>query len=295
MRFDDINLELIRCFTTVAECQSFTAAGERLHKSQSAISLRLKKLEELLGHQLLVRNSRSVELSEDGKRFFPYAMRLLHLNEEAISALQGAEINGTLRLGIVEYFAGHRLPGLIKELHRKFPAVDFKITMALSSELFRALDANELDVIIAKADHSRMDGATILEEKLHWVHCLDDFDTENLDTEHLDSTTPLPLCLMPAPCIYRQHTLTALKEAKRTYNEVITSGSVLGLQAAIRAGLGIGVIGSSCLQPDMKILDQEHTMPKLPSVTICLFGPEREKSRLIEPVIQHLQGKVICA
>ncbi len=300
MRFDDINLELIRCFVVVAECKSFTEAGQRLHKSQSAISVRMKKLEALLGRQLLDRSSRSVELSSAGELFFPYAMRLLHLNEEAIGALQAPEVAGKLRIGLVEYFAAHRLPGLLVDIQRKFPAVEMQISLGLSSELFRALDANEVDVIIAKEDDSRSGGIPVLDETLHWVHCMEKpplTPQAELEAKQGDSGVPplsaiLPLCLMPAPCIYRHRALKALKDANLGWREVVSSNSVLGLQSVIKAGLGLGVLGASCLLPEMIILNEKDGMPPLSNISLCLFGPDKEKARLIEPVLSHLCGVV---
>lgn len=294
MRFDDINLELIRCFVVVAECRSFTGAGERLHKSQSAISVRMKKLETLLGRQLLNRSSRSVELSSAGELFLPYAMRLLHLNEEAIGVLQAPEIAGKLRIGLVEYFAAHRLPALLVDIQRKFPAVEMQIRLGLSSELFRALDANEVDVIIAKADDSRLGGVPVLDEALHWVHCMEKppvVPQGQSKSKHGESGV-LPLCLMPEPCIYRHRALKSLKGVNIGWREVVSSSSVLGLQSVIKAGLGLGVLGASCILPEMSILSEKDGMPPLSNITLCLFGPYKEKSRLIEPVLSHLCGVV---
>ncbi len=282
MKYDDINLELIRCFTTIAECSSFTEAGERLHKSQSAVSVRIKKLEDILGRQLLNRTSRSVGLSEDGKRFLPYATRLLKLNEEAVSVLQAPEMKGTLRLGVVEYFAAHRLPDLLSEIRRKFPAVDLQVKLALSSDLFKALDANEVDVIIAKTDPSRSGGIPILSEQLNWVHCMDDVDLSG----------SVPLCLMPEPCIYRLHALNALSSVGMQWQEVVSTASVFGLQSAIAAGLGIGAMGTSCVLPEMKRLDVTHGMPPLPQITLSLFGSHKEKTQLAEPVLNYLRVRV---
>ncbi|MFL0803823.1 MAG: LysR family transcriptional regulator [Agarilytica sp.] len=286
MRYDDINLELIRCFTMVAECHSFTEAGERLHKSQSAVSIRIKKLEDILGRQLLQRTSRSVALSDHGERFLPYAMRLLHLNEEAIGALQAPDLSGRLRIGLVEYFAAQRLPGLIAELKRKFPAVELQFTLALSSELFRLLDNSEVDVIIAKDDGSRSGGIAVLEEQMHWVSAV--------QSEHHDysSSDPLPLCLMPEPCVYRHFALQTLDGNMRSWREVVTSGSVLGLQQVILAGLGLGVMGASCVLPEMDVLSPQNGLPPLPKITLSLFGPHKEKSQLIDPIMSHLCHRI---
>ncbi len=286
MRYDDINLELIRCFTTVAECNSFTEAGERLHKSQSAVSIRIKKLEDILGRQLLRRTSRSVALSDHGERFLPYAMRLLHLNEEAIGALQAPDLSGRLRIGLVEYFAAQRIPGLIAELKRKFPSVDLQFRLALSSELFQLLDNSEVDVIIAKDDGSRSGGMAVLEEQMHWVRAVEPKPHSYSNAE------PLPLCLMPEPCIYRHFALQTLDGNMRPWREVVTSGSVLGLQRVILAGLGLGVMGESCVLPEMDVLNSQHGLPSLPKITLSLFGPHKEKSQLIDPVMSHLCNRV---
>ncbi|MFL0800628.1 MAG: LysR family transcriptional regulator [Agarilytica sp.] len=286
MRYDDINLELIRCFTTVAECNSFTEAGERLHKSQSAVSIRIKKLEDILGRQLLRRTSRSVALSDHGERFLPYAMRLLHLNEEAFGALQAPDLSGRLRIGLVEYFAAQRIPGLIAELKRKFPTVDLQFRLALSSDLFQLLDNSEVDVIIAKDDGSRSGGMAVLEEQMHWVRAAEPKPHSYSHSE------PLPLCLMPEPCIYRYFALQALDGNMRPWREVVTSGSVLGLQQVILAGLGLGVMGESCVLPEMEVLSPQEGLPPLPKITLSLFGPHKEKSQLIDPVMSHLCQRV---
>ncbi len=280
MRFDDINLELIRCFVTVAECGSFTEAGERLHKSQSAISVRLKKLEVMLGRELLHRNSRSVALSSHGETFLPYARRLLNLNDEAIGVLQAPEISGQLRIGIVEYFAAHRLPELLAEIRRMYPAVDLQVRLGLSAALFRALDDKAVDVVIAKSDGTRSGGSHILNEPLHWA-CAADYATSALPEV-------LPLCLLPEPCSYRLHALSALQSSQREWREVITCASVLGLQTVISAGLGIGVVGASCLTPDMEVLDGQSGLPALPSIPLALFGPQKAKAQLIEPIVAQL-------
>ncbi len=287
MRYDDINLELIRCFTTVAECQSFTEAGERLHKSQSAVSIRIKKLEDILGRQLLQRTSRSVSLSDHGERFLPYAIRLLHLNEEAVGALQAPDLRGRLRIGLVEYFVAQRLPGLIAELKRKFPAIELHFTLALSAELFQLLDSGEVDVIIAKDDGTRSGGSPVLEEQMHWVRFSGGHQDTFLDAESL------PLCLMPEPCIYRHFALRALDGNIRPWREVVTSRSVLGLQQVILAGLGLGVMGASCVVPGMEVLSSsQYDVPPLPKITLSLFGPHKEKSQLIDPVMSHLCHRV---
>ena len=280
MRFDDINLELIRCFVTVAECGSFTEAGERLHKSQSAISVRLKKLEVMLGRELLHRTSRSVALSPHGETFLPYARRLLNLNDEAIGVLQAPEVSGQLRIGIVEYFAAHRLADLLREIRRMYPAVDLQVRLGLSAALFHALDADEVDVIIAKSDGTRSGGSFIRNEPLHWV-CAADAQDEALPAV-------LPLCLLPEPCTYRLYALQALKSSGHTWREVVSCASVLGLQSVIAAGLGIGVAGASCLTPNMAVLGEESGLPLLPSIPLALFGPQKEKASLIEPILTHL-------
>ena len=196
----DLDIDLIRCFVAVSDAQSFTGAAKRLCRSQSAVSTRVQRLEELLGAELFFRNSRQVRLTAAGEQFLNYAIGLLRLNDEAVGMLGRGNLEGRLRLGIVEYLVPHRLPELLTRIRRLLPKVELSVKVALSEALLHAFDVGELDVVLVKEQETRGSSQLFREEKLHWVA-----------NQHLASPPPLVhLCLLPAPCAFRTAAIAAL-------------------------------------------------------------------------------------
>ena len=281
MQTIDLNIELLRCFLAVTECKSFTAAGARLHRSQSAISVRIQKLEAVLGQQLFERTSRCVKLTRQGEQLLPYAKKLLASNDELVNTLCAPELRGRLRIGIVEYLAPQRLPQIVTKLRGLYPNIRLEIKLALSRELLRALDANEIDVAIAKRDDHRSDGETLFQEPLHWVS----------SEAAPELTEPsLPLCLLPAPCHYRAIAVSALSNFERAWVEALTATSIYGVQLAVESGVGITVLGASAITAKMKIINSALAMPVLPSIEIAAYGITPANKILVEPFIEQLKS-----
>jgi len=282
----DLNIELLRCFLAVAECKSFTTAGARLHRSQSAISIRIQKLEELLGQRLFERTSRSVRLNQQGEQLLPYAKKMLATNDELVNTLCTPELSGRLRIGVVEYLAPQRLPLIVTQLRRQYPKIRLEIKLALSRELLKALDANEIDVVIAKRDDRSSDGETLFSEQLHWVS----------SASAPERSEPiLPLCLLPAPCYYRASAVQTLSEAGRVWSEALTATSIYGVQLAVESGVGITVLGASAITSSMTIISRSLGLPQLPSIEIAVFGISPVNKALITPFIEHLRREQVSS
>lgn len=153
----DIDIDLLRCFVTVAEVNGFTEAGARLGRSQSAVSVRIRKLEELLEQPLLNRNSRYVQLTEAGRRLLPKARDMLQASERLLAEMRGPDVSGALRIGVVEYFAPHRMPDLLQTMERHLPGADLSFRVGLSSSLRDALAAGQIDLALALHEPGRVD------------------------------------------------------------------------------------------------------------------------------------------
>lgn len=269
MRYPDLDLDTLRSFVAVADSGGFTAAGALLGRTQAAISLKIKKLEETLGRRVFERTSRSLQLTRDGEMLLGYARRLLDLNDEALRRFTEPDAAGEIRLGVVEYFVPRHLPAVLSRFARVYPRVHIDVKVGMSSSLVEQMDAGQLDLVIAKRDEDETRGRVIYRDEMHWV-CAPDFRPEEHET--------LPFCALPPPCIFRTRGLDTLKKIGRSWRVVYTSESGMGVLAAARAGLGIAVLGESCVTPDLRRLTLEEGFPPLGVVEHAVFGEGGSRS-----------------
>jgi len=283
MRRVNLDIDLLRCFATVVEAGGFTAAAKTLLRTQSAVSVQIKRLEETIGHTLFERNKRCPVLTEHGEILLGYAHRMLKLNDETVSRLTHTEMEGTLRLGIVEYLAPHRLPVIMSKLSRAYPKLDLRLRIDLSSKLHTELDEGKLDVIIAACNKNDEQGKILFKDKLCWA-------TGPLGIP--DSENPVPLAVLPSPCFYRQAATQSLDSQGRSWHCAVTTMNLSGVQSVIQAGLAIGVLSESSLLPSMKVLTQEDGFPPLPTMTLGVFSNHYENKFAIEPLIKFISDAI---
>jgi len=263
MRYPDLDLDALRSFAAIADAGSFTAAGDLLGRSQAAMSIKIKKLEETLGRRVFERTSRSLSLTRDGEILLDYARRLLELNDETVRRFAEPDAAGEIRLGVVEYFVPQHLPAVLSRFARVYPRVHIDVKVGMSSSLLEQMDAGQLDLVIAKRDDDETRGRVIWRDEMQWI-CAPDFRPEDHDT--------LPFCALPPPCIFRTRGLDALKRIGRPWRVVYTSESGMGVLAAARAGLGIAVMGESCIRSDFRRLNMDDGFPPLGTVEHAVFG-----------------------
>lgn len=274
----DLDPDLLRCFLAVSDSGGFTAAGERIGLSQSAVSLKVKRLEEQLERRLFARTSRSLALTEEGELLQGFARRLLAMNEEAVRRLTAPPLEGRLRLGVAEYFVPQHLAGLLAGFRRAHPKLRLEVRIGLSSDLLTLLDGGTLDLVFAKRDPGQGHGRVIAHELLLWVAA---------DSLELQDGT-LALLTMPPPCSYRAAATGALDQAGRGWEIVFTSASVMGIQAAVAAGLGVAVLGRAAVLPGMRVLGPAEGLPELGTVEVAIWGEDRVPVSLSEPLAELL-------
>ncbi|WP_411289307.1 LysR substrate-binding domain-containing protein [Phenylobacterium sp.] len=259
----NLELDLLRTFVTVAEARSFTRAGERLGRSQSAISLQMRRLEDRLGQTLLSRDPRHVVLTAEGERFLPQARQLLRLNDQILAGLIGVEVEGEVRLGAPEDFATVHLPDILGEFARTHPKVALTVTCDLTLHLIDRLREGALDIALVKREPLGPDlGVRVWREPLVWVAA---------DPGVLERSAVAPLVVAPSPCVYRKRAITALERQGRAWRAAYTSPSLAGQHAALRAGLGVTVLPREMTPADLTILGAEHGLPTLADAEIALL------------------------
>jgi DNA-binding transcriptional LysR family regulator len=223
--------ELLRSFVAVAQTGSFTTASERVNLSQSTVSQHIKRLEDLLDRSLFERDTRKVRLSPHGEALHAYAVRILDLMDEAVTAVCGPPLNGAVRLGLSEDFASSRLTSALASFVQRNPQVELAISTGMSGDLFTQLDDGRFDLVFAKRLSGSQRGTTVRVEPLYW--CV------GPDSPLTGGESILPLALHPEPSVSRTRVLEVLKAANRPYRIATVGSSISSLKAAVIAGLGI--------------------------------------------------------
>ena len=274
----DIDIDLLRAFVAVADAGSFTAAADVVGRSQSAVSQKIRRLEDFVGYPVFERTSRSLALTGVGGQLLIGARRMLDLNDDIMRSLQSARANGRLRVGICEDFVPHQLSRLLARFLKLHPGVDLQINTSLTHELFEAYDKRLLDLVIATRQFQKR-GRTIWREPAVWF-AASDF--------RLEPAKPIPLVLLRAPCTYRETMFETLDAAHQDWIAACTVSSLMGVQAAVAGGLGITILGRSFIQDGMQILQVPRHWPALPLTEIVVVGEETADRVLVQPLLSFL-------
>ncbi|TVZ81813.1 DNA-binding transcriptional LysR family regulator [Streptomyces sp. BK340] len=256
----------LRTFLAVAQTLSFTQAARRLGLRQSTVSQHVRRLEEATGRQLFSRDTHSVDLTEDGEAMLGFARRLLEVHEQAAAFFTGTRVRGRLRFGASEDFVLTRLPEILEGFRHDHPEVDLELTVELSGTLHEQLAAGKLDLVLAKRRPQDPRGELVWRDDLVWI-----------GSEHvrLEPDRPLPLIVYPPPGITRARALEALEEQGRDWRIACTSGSLNGLIAAARAGLGVMAHSRRLIPPGLFRVPERSGLPELGKVDFVLVHGRR--------------------
>ncbi|WP_158817320.1 LysR family transcriptional regulator [Methylocapsa sp. S129] len=259
-----LNPELLQSFLAVAETKSFTLAAQRLGLRQSTVSQHIKRLEEALRRHLFARDTHSVAPTPDGDALVDFARRVLDANERIDRFFAGSELRGRMRFGASEDFVLSGLQDVLADFAQRHPSVDLELTVGLSGILYERFDSGELDVIFVKRRAGDTRGEIAWREQLVWV---------GRPGIRPDPQLPLSLVLYPPPSISRALALEALAQAGRTWRAACTSGSLSGLCAAARAGLGVAPHSARLIPPGLVALPSSRFLPELGEIEFVVIGP----------------------
>ena len=280
--------DLLRTFVTITDLGSFTRAGDKLGRSQPAISLQIKRLEEMLKTRLYERSNRDLELSHSGRLLADYARRMLAINDEAVIKLLQQDVEGSVHLGIPNEFAASRLfPEVLSRFSQSHPQVQLQVTCDLSVNLLDRLKRNTFDLVLAlhNSSESGYDKESWFEE-IVWV-CGPDSNANQRE--------PLPLIVAPEGCIYRQRMIEALDTIGKPWHIVYTSQNYGGIRAGVMAGLGVTALARNTVSEGMIVLGSADRMRRLQQVELGLHYDADSASiasrRLAEFIALHYGGK----
>lgn len=226
-----LNLHHLNSFVMLQQTGSFTEAAARLRIGQSTVTQHIQRLEKSLGRQLVFRDTHQVKLTAEGEALLGYARGMLDMNGKVASLFGESRLRGRLRLGVSEDVVASRLTSILEDFIRLYPLVDLELTVALSAVLYQMQDVGDLDLVLAKRHVGETQGRLLYREPLVWLA---------RDPDHvLSRGDALPLIAFPPPSITRRVAQETLDREKMPWRIVCTCGSLSGLTAAARAGMGV--------------------------------------------------------
>ena len=279
----NLDLDQLRTFVAIAETGSFTRAGDAVFKTQSAVSMQMRRLEERIGKPIFTRDGRASRLTEEGERLLGYARRIVRLADETVAAFDDTELSGSVRLGTPDDYADRFLPEVLARFSRSNPRIEVSVTCEPSMELFRLAAAGEVDLAIVTAC-----GAgpveVVRQEPLLWVG--------SAQHDVVAQEEVLPLALSKAPCIWREAAVSALAANGRKYRVLYQSANATAVSAAVLAGLAVSVLAESALRRGMRVLGEADGLPRLPT---CEIGIIRSSRRAESPIVKALAEHIVSS
>ncbi|MDX7951031.1 LysR substrate-binding domain-containing protein [Lichenihabitans sp. Uapishka_5] len=268
-----LDMDQLRTFVAIADTGSFTRAADAVHKTQSAVSMQMKKLEERIGRAIFARDGRASRLTEDGLRLADYARRILRLNGEALASFTAMELAGHVRLGLPDDYADRYLPEILARFSESNPRVEVTVVCEPTPMLVSRIAAGDLDLAIITHVDAKGRASIIRTERLLWV----------TSARHgVHEATPVPLALGRLDCTWRQAATAELDDAGINYRVLYSSWNSTAVGAAVLAGLAVSVLPESALRPGMRVLGPSDGFPALPSCKIALLRNGFEPSRLAD-------------
>ncbi|MGE7367649.1 LysR family transcriptional regulator [Neorhizobium sp. NPDC001467] len=278
-----LNLHHLESFVMLQQAGSFTAAAERLGIGQSTISQHIQRLEKSLGRQLVQRDTHQVRLTADGEALLGYARGMLDLNGKVVTLFGESRLRGRLRLGVSEDVVANRLTSILEDFTRLHPWVDLELTVALSGVLFQMQEAGELDLVLAKRHIGETHGRLLYREPLVWL-------ARDADVLLRDET--VPLIAFPPPSITRKVAQQALDGKKIAWRIVCTCGSLSGLTAAARAGMGVLVQPRSMAPAGLREIAPGR-LPDLEDIEFVLVPRRGADAALVEAVSSLITARIV--
>jgi DNA-binding transcriptional LysR family regulator len=276
----DLQLDWLRAFVAVVDAGSLTAAAPHVHRSQSALSMQLKKLEEAVGRSVLTRGPRHLELTPTGLELLAYARRLLELHAEARAALRGPAITGRIQLGVPDDYAAAYLTPVLRSFATRHAGVEITLVCEQSTLLIPKLTRGELDLAVVTRDKPQR-GVLLFPEPLVWVGAAQ---------HEAWRREPLPIAVYEPGSLPRREALASLAAAKRRYRIVYNSSSLVGHIAAVESGLAIAVLTRCSMPPHLMLLTDKHGVPELPTLEVALLRSKASKgSSAVDAMHEQVQ------
>ena len=274
-----LDLDQLQTFCAIADCGSFTEAARRVHKTQSAVSMQIKRLEERLGRELLRRDGRGVALTDSGDALYSKARKMLRINAEILDHFSEGDLAGSIRFGVPDDYAVKLLPSILSSFQRTHPRIMVDVRCQPSEELLEGMRSGRYDLVVFTQGTQQEFGELFRTEPMFWVA------SKGGEALALD---PLPLACGPQCCYWRANAVDVLNRAGRDYRIAYTSSNATAIISAVQSGLAIGFLPESALQPDMQVIEEAPGLPRLQDAQIAIMRASHAYGGIYDALARHI-------
>ena len=278
----DIDIGLLRAFVAVVDTGSVTGAAHLLNRTQAAVSLQIKRLEELLGSELFQREHKRLQLGPAGERLLGSAQRLLCMNDEIWGKMTTPSFEGEVRLGVPADIVPQYIPPILRRFNSAWPRVRVSLLCQNSQDLLEELEKGELDLTLTTDRSCSGRCETLRLDRLVWV------GVPNGDAHR---RKPLPLSIGSRTCRFRPVALEALRKARLDWRLVLEVSNIEAVNATIAAGLAITAALRDSVPDGLEILGPDSGLPELPEFAINLTLPKTGASEIAQELARHIRAE----
>ncbi|PJI91973.1 transcriptional regulator [Yoonia maricola] len=278
---ENLDSDLLRTFLAVAEAGSVTDGAARIHRSQSATSLQIKRLETILGQPVFERHGRGVVLSEAGRRLLPVAQDVTTQLDAALREISQREVSGKLRVGIPDDHGRTKLADIVATFARHHPQVELDVTCALSTGFPDALDKGALDLAIYEVERPKQHEEVLFEDPTCWV-----------SSAHRSFATydNIPVALFDHACWWRDVAIASAEAGARPYRIAYSSQSVSGVIAAVEAGIAVGLLGRSSLHSGLSVAGDSFGFGPTPASKLIMAASGSSENGPLEAMKEAVRA-----
>ena len=274
-----LDLDQLQTFISIADTGSFTRAAEEVHRTQSAVSMQMRRLEERIGKPLFEKDGRSNRLTEEGEKLLTYARRMIRLNRETLAAFDDNSLEGHIRIGTPDDYADRFLPEIMARFSRSNPRVELSVICEPTPGLREHLKRGNLDIALVTHNDANAPSEIVRREPLLWVTSANHVVHEQKQ---------LPMAFGRPTCIWRRAACDVLDRMGRDYRVLFTSFSATVITAAVLSGLAISVLPECGLRPCLRVVGDADGFGEPPH---CLMGIQRgptDRPDLVEALARHI-------
>ncbi len=274
-----LDLDQLQSFCVIADCGSFTEAARRVHKTQSAVSMQIKRLEERLDEILFSREGRSVTLTAQGNELYARARRMLKINAEIVDLFSSADLSGNIRFGVPDDYAVRLLPVILSQFQRTHPKIAVDVKCMASEDLLAGMHGGKFDLIVFTQGTQQEFGEPFRSERMFWVG-----ERNGMAVK----ARPLPLAVGDQNCCWRADAVEALNQRGIDFRIAYTSSNATAITSAVLSDLAVGLLPESALHPGMQVLGEKEGLPTLPNAQVAVMRNSHAYGGIYDALANHI-------
>ena len=274
-----LDLDQLQTFVAIADIGSFTRAAEEVHRTQSAVSMQMRRLEERIGKPLFAKDGRTNRLTEEGDRLLAYARRMIRLNRETLAAFDDSSLEGQVRIGTPDDYADRFLPEIMGRFARSNPRVELSVVCEPTSNLADLIRRGQIDLALVTQCEDVRPTEIVRNEPLLWVTSA---------SHQIHEEEVLPMAFGRPTCQWRRSATDMLAQMNREHRILFTSWSATVVIAAVLSGVAVSVLPECALRPGMRVLGEADGFAPLPECRIGILRGHSGPAAIVDALARHI-------